>query len=407
MKVKVISGPPASGKSTYVIENKGSNDLIFDFDSLMSALSGRNLYDKNNVLIPYLMDFRDLVINRLADEHALDTAWIIISQPTDEVKDQLESMGAEFIAMDADKETCLQRIEADEQRINKAEQIEAVEKWFSTDVENMKGVKNKMSKATAAVLTHLKNKNRKVDSFMNIVNKDDSTAEMYLYGDIVSSEWDKWESTDTAPEDVKNFLSQLQGVKNINVYINSGGGSVFAGLNIYHMLQRHEAHVTVHVDGMAASIASIIAMAADKLVIPDNAFLMIHKPMIGVFGNAFDFKKAIKDLDAIESGLMNIYAENLAEGADIKDVQKMLDAETWLNGKEAAKYFNIEVGQTNEMVAQTSLFYDSYNSMPESIKIAQSKNEQAEAAAKAKAEAEEKEMYEYKLKLLSLEVTNL
>jgi ATP-dependent Clp protease, protease subunit len=405
MKVKVISGPPASGKSTYVIENKGSNDLIFDFDSLMSALSGRNLYDKNNVLIPYLMDFRDLVINRLADEHALDTAWIIISQPTDEVKDQLESMGAEFIAMDADKETCLQRIEADEQRINKAEQIEAVEKWFSTDVENMKGVKNKMSKATAAVLTHLKNKNRKVDSFMNIVNKDDSTAEMYLYGDIVSSEWDKWESTDTAPEDVRNFLSQLEGVKNINVYINSGGGSVFAGLNIYNMLKRHEAQVTVHVDGMAASIASIIAMAADKLIIPDNAFLMIHKPMIGVFGNAFDFKKAIKDLDAIESGLMNIYAENLAEGADIKDVQKMLDAETWLNGKEAAKYFNIEVGQTNEMVAQTSLFYDSYNSMPESIKIADSQNKQAEAVAKA--EAEEKEKYEYKLKLLSLEVTNL
>jgi ATP-dependent Clp protease, protease subunit len=262
-----------------------------------------------------------------------------------------------------------------------------------------------MSKATAAVLAHLKNKNRKVDSFMNIVNKGDSTAEMYLYGDIVSSEWDKWESTDTAPEDVRNFLSQLEGVKNINVYINSGGGSVFAGLNIYNMLKRHEAQVTVHVDGMAASIASIIAMAADKLIIPDNAFLMIHKPMIGVFGNAFDFKKAITDLDAIESGLMNIYAENLAEGADIKDVQKMLDAETWLNGNEAAKYFNIEVGQTNEMVAQTSLFYDSYNSMPESIKIAQDKNERSEALAKA--EAEEKEMYEYKLKLLSLEVTNL
>jgi ATP-dependent Clp protease, protease subunit len=257
-----------------------------------------------------------------------------------------------------------------------------------------------MSKATMAVLAHLKNKNRKIDSFMKIVNKKDSTAEMHLYGDIVSSEWDKWENTDVAPEDVRNFLSSLEGVKNINVYINSGGGSVFAGMNIYNMLKRHEATVTVHVDGMAASIASIIAMAADKLIVPSNSFLMIHKPMIGVFGNAFDFEKAINDLNAIESGLMNVYAENLAEGAKLEDIQAMVDAETWLNGNEAAKYFNIEVSQANEAVASASLFYNEYEAIPEGLKFGTTQNKAAE-------EAEDLALYEYKLKLLSLEVPTI
>lgn len=261
-----------------------------------------------------------------------------------------------------------------------------------------------MSKATMAVLTHLKNKNRKVDSFLNVVNKGDGTADMHIYGDIVSSEWDKWENTDVAPEDVLNFLNTIKDVKDLNVYINSGGGSVFAGLNIYNMLKRHEAHVTVHVDGMAASIASIIAMAGDKIIIPSNAFLMIHKPMIGLFGNAFDFKKAIDDLNAIESGLMNVYAENLAEGVDIKDVQKMLDAETWLNGSDASKYFNIEVAQANEAVAQASLFYDGYSTIPEGVNVAK---EPKEPSFDPVAEAEELELQLDQLKLMNLEVLNL
>lgn len=265
-----------------------------------------------------------------------------------------------------------------------------------------------MSKATMAVLTHLKNKNRKIDSFLNVKKYENGTADMHIYGDIVSSEWDKWENTDVAPEDVLNFLNQIKDVKELNVYINSGGGSVFAGLNIYNMLKRHEAHVTVHVDGMAASIASIIAMSADKLIIPSNAFLMIHKPMIGLFGNAFDFKKAIDDLNAIESGLMNIYAENLAEGVDIKQIQKMLDAETWLNGAEASKYFNVEVGQSNEMVAQASLFYEGYEAIPEGVNVAtEPKQAPKEPAFDPVAEAEELELQLDQLKLMNLEVPNL
>lgn len=249
----------------------------------------------------------------------------------------------------------------------------------------------------AKQLKTLNNKNRKINDFMKIQNKDNSSADMYIYGDIVSSEWSKWEDTDVAPEDVRNFLSQINNVKNLNVYINSGGGSVFAGLNIYNMLKRHEATVNVHVDGLAGSIASIIAMAADNLYIPSNAFLMIHKPLIGIYGNAFDFEKAIQDLNAIESGLMNIYAENLTEGTDIADIQAMVDAETWLNGKEAANYFNVQVVEANKTAAAASEYFNQYKHIPEALKAVTDENEASELIAKDELQKLFDQMWQEKL----------
>ena len=94
-------------------------------------------------------------------------------------------------------------------------------------------------------------------------------------------------------------------------------------------------------DGVAASIASVIALAGDRVVVPSNAFLMIHKPWTYA-GNAIDFQRQ-KGLDNIESGIMNVYKENLKEGVEIEEIQQLVDAETWLSGEEAEKYFKIEV----------------------------------------------------------------
>lgn len=152
------------------------------------------------------------------------------------------------------------------------------------------------------------------NKFLKIKNQSEQSADVYFYGDIVSSEWGKWEDTDTCPEDVRDFLTQVEGVKNLNIYVNSGGGSVFAGLAIYNMLKRNSAFKTVHVDGLAGSIASVIAMAGDKIVIPSNAFLMIHKPWSGIVGNSDDMRKTADDLEQIEQGILNVYAENLKEG---------------------------------------------------------------------------------------------
>ena len=101
--------------------------------------------------------------------------------------------------------------------------------------------------------------NTKVCGSMTIKNQTDSSADLFFYGDIVSETWQsEWYEDDMAPGDVKKFLDQLDGTENINIHINSGGGSVFGGIAIYNMLRRNNAHKTVYVDGLAASIASVI-----------------------------------------------------------------------------------------------------------------------------------------------------
>lgn len=203
--------------------------------------------------------------------------------------------------------------------------------------------------------------------FFQVKNQSTNSADLYFYGDIIDNTGWKWDDSDVMPDDVKNLLDQIDGVNNLNIYMNSGGGSVFAGLAIYNMLKRHKAQKTVHVDGVAASIASVIAMAGDKVIIPANAFLMIHKPWSWTVGNSNDFKKMAEDLDKIELGIMNVYKENLKDGVTIEEVQQLVDAETWLTGDEASNYFNIEVSQSNNAAACSSEYFDKYNKTPSRI----------------------------------------
>jgi len=205
------------------------------------------------------------------------------------------------------------------------------------------------------------------NNFIEIKNQTDSSADLYFYGDIVSSWWGAWDDTDQYPEAIRDFLNGVEG-KELNIYVNSGGGSVFAGMAIYNMLKRHQGYKTVYVDGLAASIASVIALAGDKIVIPSNAFLMIHKPWNGILGNANDFRKMADDLDTIEQGIINVYADNLKEGVDIETIKQMVQDETWLNGIEAATYFNIEVGQANQAVACASNCFKDYKNIPQRFK---------------------------------------
>lgn len=207
------------------------------------------------------------------------------------------------------------------------------------------------------------NKNK----FMEIKNQTDSSADLYFYGDIVSSWWGAWDDSDQYPEAIRDFLKGVEG-KNLNIYVNSGGGSVFAGMAIYNMLKRHQGYKTVYVDGMAASIASVIALAGDKVIIPSNAFMMVHKPWNGIYGNSNDFRKMADDLDAIEEGIMNVYADNLKEGVDIEVIRQMVQEETWLNGLEAEKYFNIEVSAENKAAACASDYFKDYKHVPMNFK---------------------------------------
>ena len=211
-------------------------------------------------------------------------------------------------------------------------------------------------------------KTRNIKDFLNIKNLGEK-AELHFYGEIVCDEWEKWSDLDTCPEDVLNYLSKIENSKELDIYINSGGGSVFAGLGIYNILKRHKGRKTVYVDGLAGSIASIIAMVGDEIIVPSNSFIMIHKPLCGVCGNANDMREMADTLDRIEEGLINTYKTKLKDNVDIETIKAMVNAETWLTGEEASKYFNITVTEANKMIAKVDTnLLNSYKNVPENLK---------------------------------------
>ncbi|HBE8428676.1 TPA: Clp protease ClpP [Clostridioides difficile] len=213
----------------------------------------------------------------------------------------------------------------------------------------------------------LKNsKNDNLSSVLEIKNETKDNAELYFYGDIVSSWLGAWDDTDQYPESIKKFLDNVKG-KDLDIYINSGGGSVFAGMAIYNMLKRHKGFKTVYIDGLAASIASVIALAGDKVIIPSNAYFMIHKPWCNVYGNSNELRKQAEILDKIEEGIINVYSENLSLDVNIEDIKNMLNNETWLTGEEAIKYFNMEISDNVNAVACLSDMYDKYLKVPTNI----------------------------------------
>lgn len=202
---------------------------------------------------------------------------------------------------------------------------------------------------------------------LKVKNKVGDSAELYIYGDIVdNTDW-KWDEYEVMPDDVKAILDEINDTNKLNIYINSGGGSVYAGLAIYNMLKRHKAYKTVYVDGIAASIASVIALAGDKVIIPSNAYFMIHKAWTWGWGNGDEMRKLAETLDKIDEGILNTYKENLREGVDIETIKQMVADETWMTGEEAAKYFNIEVSESVNAAASASEYYAKYRKTPSKI----------------------------------------
>lgn len=213
------------------------------------------------------------------------------------------------------------------------------------------------------------NKLREVGS-IEIKNQTDESADLCFFGDINSEslgEWQKYYPEDKAPSDVKTFLDQLENVSKINVHINSGGGSVFGGIAIYNMLKRFDAEITVYVEGLAASIASVIAMAGDKIIIPANAQMMIHKPSSAAWGNADEMRKEADVLDGCQKVILNTYMQHVKEGVTEETINDLINAETWKTGTEWQEYFDIEVSESNQAAAAASDFYEAYKHTPKNL----------------------------------------
>lgn len=163
-------------------------------------------------------------------------------------------------------------------------------------------------------------------------------AELMIYGDIGGG----WFDEGITAKGITDQIDALD-VDTLNVRINSGGGLVFEGIAIYNAIVRHPANVVIHIDGIAASIASVIAMAGDEIRIAEGAHIMIHKPWSFAMGDAEAMRKEADILDKLEAGIVDIYAARTSSKRS--DLETWVGAETWFLGQEA-----VDAGFADEMV---------------------------------------------------------
>ena len=165
-------------------------------------------------------------------------------------------------------------------------------------------------------------------SWYSIKAKANDTAEISIYDEIGFL----GVSAASFAQDLKACGNNL---KQINLHIHSPGGDVFDGIAIYNLLKNHPANVTVYIDGLAASMASVIAMAGNEVIMPENAMMMIHKPWGIQGGDAEDMRKYADLLDKVENTLIPAYASKT--GKTPEELAEMLSAETWLTAKECVE----------------------------------------------------------------------
>lgn len=168
------------------------------------------------------------------------------------------------------------------------------------------------------------------------------TLELYIYSDVVPDGYDWWTGqkieSETSADFFRQKLDEYRNVKYINLYINSSGGSVREGYGIYAQLKRHSAYKTVYVDGFANSIASVIAMAGDKVIMYVNSVMGIHNMMDWCFGNAIEHRKCAENLDSMMEGNRQIYLERSNGKITLEKLTELLDAETILTAQECLDY---------------------------------------------------------------------
>jgi ATP-dependent protease ClpP protease subunit len=174
-------------------------------------------------------------------------------------------------------------------------------------------------------------------------------AELLIYGEISSATF--W-GDEVTPKDVNDMLKAIgDNVAEITVRINSPGGDVFAGMAIHSMLKRHPANITAYVDGLAASIASVIPLAANKIIMPKGSMYMIHRPMGAArMMRSEGLRQRADLLDKIESEMTDLYSGK--SGLKVEDIKQLLEAETWYTAEEAkAAGFIDEIEGELEMAA--------------------------------------------------------
>ena len=168
--------------------------------------------------------------------------------------------------------------------------------------------------------------------------RDDTGSTLFLNGEISD---ETWFGDEVTPRLFKEDLQASKG--DITVWINSPGGDVFAAAQIYNMLMDYKGNVTIKIDGLAASAASVIAMAGTEVLMSPVAMMMIHNPMTVAIGDSQEMQKAIEMLSEVKESIINAY--EIKSGLSRSKISRLMDAESWFNAKKA-----IEMGFVDKLL---------------------------------------------------------
>lgn len=224
-------------------------------------------------------------------------------------------------------------------------------------------------------------------------NEINGAVDFYLYGDIDRKFW----GDECSADDLRQEL-EASNARTVNVLINSGGGNVFEASAMVSMLKRYKdqmgATIRAYVDGICASAATFIAMAADELHVYSNSIMMIHKPAIYTYGNASDLARDIETLNAVENDVMlPLYMARTDKTPG--EILEMLEAETWFTGNPDSDDY---IGNTfrvileeepKQVAACVSESFRNYKHVPEKVREELAAELAAEKEAEIEAKAEE------------------
>ncbi|PAD70897.1 Clp protease ClpP [Bacillus sp. 7586-K] len=223
------------------------------------------------------------------------------------------------------------------------------------------------------------------------MSADNESADIFVYGEVTKYAWEEY--GEVSAQAFKKDLDDLGDVETINLHINSPGGSVFEGLNIYNMLKMHKAHINVYIDALGASIASVIAMCAspNSLYMHKNSMLMIHHAWTYASGNAKQLRKAADDVEKISKTSCQTYLDRAGDKLTEEKLEELLDAETWLTADEAFSYGLCDVVlEENQAVASISEdLFKTYKNVPKQLKTMPNQTVSAEEMAERQRIAED------------------
>ena len=226
---------------------------------------------------------------------------------------------------------------------------------------------------------------------MRMSANNDKSADIFIYGEITKYAWEEYGEVSSIT--FKNELDEIGDVERINLFINSPGGSVFETMAIIAMLQRHPAKIISHIDGLAASCASVLPMISDEIYMPANALMMIHHAWTYASGNASILRKKADEIERISESMCQYYLDRAGEKLSKERLYEMLEEDTWLTADQCLELGLIDVvTESNQAVAYA--FDDEwamrYKNVPDQLQQSQpSPSISAEEMAERKRIAEE------------------